>query len=346
MTTTPAILGLGTNVPPYQYTQTEICDGLAPAFNNRRAPMVFRAAEINTRYSVLESPAWLVANPGNATRLNRYNQEAPSLGENAIQKALQQANLSGDQLSHLIVTSCTGTDTPSLDVTLARNMALSPSLRRTSIVGMGCHALLPALYQAALIARADPAARIAVLTLEICTIHFQHDRSIRNILGSALFADGASAVIIGADPAARPQLLDSLSFSDYQTPEEMAFHPGDRGYQIYLSTRIPDILRQQVPPLLKQLLQQNQLTQTDIQHWVVHPGGMKILTYLAEELALPADALDFSVAVLQQYGNMSSATLLFVLEKFMQSKRPQPGDYGILLGFGPGITIEIALIRW
>lgn len=343
---TPTLLGLGTAVPRYCYKQMDICDELAPAFNNRRAPAVFRATQIQTRYSVLETPAWLVTNPGNRDRLARYMRDAPPLGIKAIQNALQQANLPLNAVDELIVVSCTGVDTPGLDVSIAHKLGMSPFVRRSTIVGMGCHALLPALRQAAAVVLARPQATALVLTLELCTLHFQHDHSLRNMLGSALFADGASAVMVGSGPGNGPRWLDSLSYSDYQTQGEMSFHPGDRGYVIHLSGRIPDILRKQVPPLVAQLLARHNLRAADINHWLVHPGGMKILDYLQQALDLEAHHLQHSRAVLRQYGNMSSATLLFVLERLTSHQHPAPGDYGLLLGFGPGLTVELGLVQW
>jgi len=340
-----SILGVGTAVPKHCYKQMDICEGLADVFNNRRAPAVFRVTEIETRYSVLENYDWLLANPDNQTRHQRYIAEAPALGIKAIRQALEQANLSLQDIDEFIAVSCTGVDTPGLDVLIADELGMSPYLRRSTVVGMGCHALMPALHQAATIVAARPQSKTLVLTLEICTIHVQHSRSIKNILGSALFADGASAAVVGsAEKGLR--LLDSLSYSDYQTQAEMSFHPGNTGYKIYLSTRIPNLLRQQVPPLVERLLSPRGLSVADIKHWIVHPGGMKIVDYIEEVMGLNAEQLQPSRDILRQYGNMSSATLLFVLKRVIQQSHPAPGDYGLLIGFGPGVTIEMGLAQW
>ena len=339
------ILGVGTAVPKHCYKQMDICEGLADAFNNRRAPAVFRATEIETRYSVLEDYDWLLANPDNQTRHQRYIAEAPALGIKAIRRALEQASLSLQDIDEFIAVSCTGVDTPGLDILIADELGMSPYLRRSAVVGMGCHALMPALHQAATIVTARPQSKVLILTLEICTIHVQHSRSIKNILGSALFADGASAAVVGSKEKGL-RLLDSLSYSDYQTQTEMSFHPGNTGYKIYLSTRIPALLRQQVPPLIDRLLSPHGLNAADIAHWVVHPGGMKIVDYIEEVMGLNAAKLQPARDILRKYGNMSSATLLFVLERVIQQSRPLPGDYGLLIGFGPGVTIEVGLVQW
>ncbi len=339
------ILGVGTAVPKHCYKQMDICNGLADVFNNRRAPAVFRVTEIETRYSVLKDYDWLLANPDNQTRHKRYIAEAPALGIKAIRRALEQAQLGLQDIDEFIAVSCTGVDTPGLDILIADELGMSPYLRRSAVVGMGCHALMPALHQAATIVAARPQSNVLILTLEICTIHVQHGRSIKNILGSALFADGASSAVVGSGKKGL-RLLDSLSYSDYQTQAEMSFHPGNTGYKIYLSARIPALLRQQVPPLIDRLLLPHGLSAADISHWVVHPGGMKIVDYIEEVMALNAEQLQPSRDILRKYGNMSSATLLFVLERVIQQSRPTPGDYGLLIGFGPGVTIELGLVQW
>ena len=365
--THPSILSIGTAVPRNHYDQSYICNNLMPALNSRRAPAVFRATDIEARHSVVDDLSWLVDNPGNGERLGAYMTRALPLGVAAIERALEQAQMLPEEVDHLIVASCTGVDTPGLDVKISEAMGMSPYLRRATLVGMGCQALLPSLYQAANIVQLQPSAAVVVLTLELCTLHFQHGRTLKNMLGSALFGDGASAAVVGTSNGVvnidtihsnavfsgvsngtepQPQLLDTLTYSNYQNQKDLAFHPGDTGYQIVLSGRIPELIGNQVPPLIDQLLTRNDLYRNQISHWVVHPGGMKILDEVEAGLDLEDGTLDVSRDVLREYGNMSSATLLFVLRKLMTQHRPQPGDYGILVGLGPGVTIELGLLRW
>ena len=192
-----------------------------------------RASEIDTRYSVISDPTWLLPNPTAEARNDLYVTEAPKLAARVIENVLARAKLTVSEIDELIVVSCTGIDTPGLDVLVADQMAMPPTLRRTAIIGMGCHGLLPGLRHAAMAVKANPQAKVLVLTLELCTLHLQHESSIRNILGSALFGDGASAAIVG-DVSARnghvaPCLVDNMSYSDYQARGDMAFHPGDHG---------------------------------------------------------------------------------------------------------------------
>jgi len=344
--TEPAILGLGTAVPNNRYDQMKIAHSLAPAFNSHRAPAVFRATEVETRHCVLQDLDWLVANPNNGARLQAYMTHAVPLGVEAIEQALQTAQINPAEVDNLIIVSCTGVDTPGLDVRIADAMGMSPYLRRATLVGMGCQALLPALYQAQNIILVEPQSKVVILTLELCTLHFQHGKTLKNILGSALFADGASATVVGNDAGSGPRLLDSLTYCDYQTQEELSFRPGDTGYQISLTGRIPELLAAQVPPLVDRFLSQHALTREEIIHWAVHPGGLRILDCVEAALGLPQNQFDHARAIFRRYGNMSSATLLFVLNRIIKHAKPATGDYGLLIGFGPGLTIEIGLIQW
>jgi alkylresorcinol/alkylpyrone synthase len=343
----PGILGVATAVPENRYEQMALYDRfMAHIFNNRRAPAIFRATEIDSRYSVLPDPAWLTPNPGAEERNDLYMTVAPDLAAKAIQGALDETGLGLDEIDDFIVVSCTGFDTPGLDVLVAEKMNMPPTLRRTAIIGMGCHGLLPGLHRAATAVQARPQTKALVMTLELCTLHLQHDPSIRNILGSALFGDGASAAIVGQAQDGAAHILDSMTYSDYKTQKEMSFHPGNHGYRIHLSTSIPKIIRMQLPELLNHLLYRNQVQLTDIKHWAVHPGGAKILDYVEEVMELDQDELRHARSILREYGNMSSATLLFVLDRLQREDKPKPGEYGLLIGFGPGITIELCLVQW
>lgn len=342
----PSILGLATAVPEHKYAQMDLYDQLmSDIFNSHRAPAIFRATDIDTRYSVIGDPQWLAPNPSAGERNSVYMQEAPKLGANAVQRALNQAGLHADEIDEFIVVSCTGVDCPGLDVHIAADMKMSPHLRRSAIVGMGCHALLPALNNAMAAVQMRPQSKVLVLTLELCTLHLQHTKSLQNIIASALFADGASAAVIGHSDK-HPRLLDHMVYTDYSRPEEIAFHPGDTGYHISLSTKVPKILRELLPPVLGKFLKQNKLNLNAIDHWLVHPGGTRILDYVEESLDLSADKLQHSRSVLRNYGNMSSATLLFVLEETLRQENPQPGQYGLLIGFGAGLSLEFVLVQW
>ena len=221
----------------------DICYGMDGAFNSRRAPALFRATQVESRHLVQGGLDWYRADPSNGERLSAYIEKAPQLCVLAAQKALLQATIEPQQIDALIVASSTGVDCPGVDVKIAELLQMSSNLRRTAIVGMGCQALMPSLRNAANEVRLNIDVTVLVVTVELCTLHIQHTRNIRNILGSALFSDGASAAVVGQSNTTSLSLVDSLTYSDYQTQKEMAFHPGDTGYSFYISGRIPDIVR-------------------------------------------------------------------------------------------------------
>jgi alkylresorcinol/alkylpyrone synthase len=347
--THPAILGLAVATPAYQHAQMELYDRwLAPYIKSQRARAIFAAAQIDTRYSVLATSDFLANEPGTKARNDAYMQAARPLALETINRALAQAGLTPPGINHFIVISCTGFDTPGLDVILAAELGLRPDLRRSALIGMGCQAGLTGLDRASLEIAARPQSNVLLLALEFGTLHFQHGGSVANMVASAIFGDGLAAAVIGPGSPNdnQPRLLQTMTYSDYNFQELMGFHLSDTGYQIHLSTRVPNVLQDMLPALVEEFLKQAGLTMADIKFWGIHPGGAKIVDYIAQALALPAAALVYTRHVLRRYGNMSSAAIFFVLEAISQQGRPQAGDYALLLSFGPGLTIELGLVKW
>lgn len=347
--TTPTLLGLSTRVPENRHRQMDIHDRwLSPFINSQRARAIFVAAEIDTRYSVLAGSSFLADEPGTKARNDLYMQAARPLATAAICDALTQAGLTPGDIGHFIVISCTGFDNPGLDVSLAAELGMRPELRRSALIGMGCHAGLTGLDRAMLELAARPASRALVLAVEFGTLHFQHGASLENMVAGALFGDGLAAAVIGpsTETSNGPRLLETMTYSDYSGQDLMGFHLSDQGYKIHLATRVPKILRDLVPDLVSNFLNRSGLTPADIRFWGVHPGGAKILDYVGEALALTPANLRYSRQVLRQYGNMSSATIFFVLEEIIRQGQPQPDDHALLLAFGPGLTVELCLVGW
>ncbi len=343
----PAILGLATALPPNRHAQLDIYElFMVPRIGrNRLVQAAFVGAEIEYRHSVFADGHFYDHPQSTEARNSAYMMSARPLGAEAIRRCLDDAGLCAQDVEELIVVSCTGLDTPGLDLLLAADLGLRHDLRRTSILAMGCYAALPALLRAADALRARPGSHALVLCLELCTLHFQDDPSIDNLMAIALFADGAAAALVGDGPG-RPHLLDFRTFSDYQTLDHMGWHLSDHGFRMRLSAHVPNVLRAQVGPVLDALLHPHGLQRQDIRFWGIHPGGSRILDYLQEALGLSAEEIEFSREVLRQYGNMSSPAVLFVLEEIQRRGNPQPGDHGVLMAFGPGLTIEMCLLQW
>lgn len=352
------VLGLGTAAPERCMPQERIYeDVLAPLLSgNRYAPAIFRHAGVRQRHLAVDATYYDQERTTEA-RNGLYLSKAPQLGEEAIRRCLDAAGYGPGHIDDFIVVSCTGIDTPGLDLQLAARLGLRSDVHRATILGMGCYAALPGLLRAREAARAGRHALL--LAVELCSLHFQpQDSSTENVVCSALFADGAAAVLVGPTAghsgngsgaqgrASGPRLLDFETRCDYQTFKEMGFHLTEHGFQMRLGASVPQVLAANVEGLTSRLLGRHGLTQEDVSIWAIHPGSGKILDKLQKKLALEPDALDASRAVLAQYGNMSSPTILFVLQEVQQRAQARPGEYGVLMAFGPGLTLEAALLKW
>lgn len=321
---------------------------LKPYINSERARAIFAAAEIDTRYSVLPDAAFLANEPGTRARNDIYMRQARQLGAETIRQALANAGLEASDIDHFLVVSCTGFDCPGLDVILARDLGMPANLRRSALIGMGCHAGLTALDRAVLELIARPSHHALLLAVEFGTLHFQHGRELDNMIASAIFGDGLAAAVLGphASAAGMPRVQATMTYTDYGSQELMGFHISDTGYQIRLAARVSKLLRAIVPDVAGNFLQEAGLRPADIRFWGVHPGGARIIDQVGEALAVPPEALVYSRQVMRRCGNMSSASIYFVLAEILRQGRPQPGDLALLLAFGPGLTIELALLAW
>ncbi|HEX9923091.1 MAG TPA: type III polyketide synthase [Anaerolineae bacterium] len=347
--TIPAILALATGVPPNQHNQMDIHDRwLSPFINSQRARSIFAASEIDTRYSVLADSSFLADEPGTKARNDLYIQAARPLAATVIEQALDQAALTPTDIDHFIVISCTGFENPGLDVMLAADLGMRSDLRRSALIGMGCYAGLTGLDRGMLELAARPDSHVLVLAVEFGTLHFQHGKALKNMVAGALFGDGLAAAVIGPAAAAKSQakLLDTMTHSEYAHQDLMGFHLSDHGYQIHLATSVPKLLCKIVPELVAGFLARSGLQLTDVRFWGIHPGGAKIIDYVGQALELEPAELRYSRQVLRHYGNMSSPTIFFVLDEIINQGHPQPDDVALLLAFGPGLTIELCLVRW
>jgi predicted naringenin-chalcone synthase len=347
----PAILALATGNPPRRYRQDAILAYLQPIFTQaRHARAIFERSGVACRAMAADEEFYR-AERGTRERNERYLAEALPLGEATLRRCLANAGCGPEAVDDFIVVSCTGLDIPGLDLRLAARLNMRPDLRRTCILGMGCYGAFPGLLRAREAVAAQPGRRALVLALELCSLHLQMDSSLENVVVSALFADGAAAALVGqllpdGSHASRPRFLDAATHCDYTTFDHMAFHLTDHGFQMRLSAYVPDLLAAQIEAFTDALLRRNDLSRGDVRFWGIHPGGGKILDYVQSRLKLSDDHMAFSRAVLHDYGNMSSPTILFVLDEIQRCGQPTSGDYGLLLAFGPGLTMEGALLQW
>jgi predicted naringenin-chalcone synthase len=356
--TMPTIYALATGVPGIRYSQAEVFDYLSEHQGgiNRRARAIFERAGVAFRHIIVDK-SFYAQERSTGDRNERYLAEALPLGEATIQRCLDSSGYSPADIDDFLVVSCTGYDIPGLDLRLAGRLNMRPDLRRTCVLGMGCYGVFPALLRACEAAAQRSGRLVLVLALELCSLHLQLNGDIEDVVASALFADGAGAVLIGNGRNRRgtttrddgPKqfcVLDSATHCDYRTFDHMAFYLTDHGFRMRLSAYVPDVLAAQVETFVDGLLGRHDLLRSDVRFWAIHPGGSKILDYLQARLGLNDEQLGFSRAVLHDYGNMSSPTVLFVLDRIQCAGSPASGDYGVLLAFGPGLTMEGVLVQW
>lgn len=278
--------------------------------------------------------------PSTADRMARYEIAAPALGTAAVERlGLDDSERKG--ITHLVVASCTGFSAPGVDLELLERCGLNPSVERTVIGFMGCHAAMNALKIAHHIVRSTPAANVLVVCVELCTLHFQETVDLNRLLTFLLFGDGCAAALISGRPDGIA--LDSFHAELVQkAADQITWNIRDDGFDMVLSGRVPSTITGALRESSTRVLAGKPMNAIDI--WAVHPGGRSILDAVEGAFELERSALTASRAVLRDYGNMSSATILFVLERLMRD-RAMHGASGCALAFGPGLTAETMLFR-
>jgi alkylresorcinol/alkylpyrone synthase len=274
---------------------------------------------------------------------------AQELGERAVASALTQAGLAPSDLGALFFTSITGISSPSIDARLVNRMGLAPTIKRIPIFGLGCVAGAAAMARASDYVRAFPREVAAVVAVEICSLTIQRgDVSMANLISSALFGDGAAAVLVAGSEvrAAGPAVLATRSVFYPDSEQVMGWEISENGFKIVLSAELPRFVREHLGGDVDAFLADNGLTRGDIGSWVLHTGGPKVLEAIAAALELPDDALAASWDCLREMGNLSSASVIAVLDSVMRYRRPPPGTYGLLGAMGPGFCSELLLLRW
>jgi predicted naringenin-chalcone synthase len=276
--------------------------------------------------------------PGTAQRMEAYRQSAPALAEVACRRlGLDDTELAG--ISHLIVTSCTGFYAPGLDIDLITRLPLRSDVARTMIGFMGCHAGITGLRTAADIVRGDASARVLVVNLELCSLHLQENAPFDRLVAALLFSDGCAASFVSATPSG----LRLDGFASVLAPDSanrMSWNVGDSGFEMTLDAKIPEIIRTHLQATERK---QADVLTTPVDFYAVHPGGRAILDAVESGLQLAPEKLEFSREVLRNYGNMSSAAVMFVLARFLDRARNSgvPAT-GMALAFGPGLAVESA----
>jgi alkylresorcinol/alkylpyrone synthase len=280
---------------------------------------------------------------------NAWIEVAEELAEQALCRALTRAGLDKDDLSAIFFTSVTGIASPSIDARLINRMGLPRSIRRIPIFGLGCVGGAAGIARASDYVRAYPDQVAALISVELCSLTWQRDdTSVANVISSGLFGDGAAAVLLsGAErKSTGPQVLATRSTFYPATEDVMGWDISEKGFKIVLSPDVPKVIKRHLSKDVDEFLADQGLSRSAIGAWIMHTGGPKVLEATASALDLPAGALDASWRCLRKVGNLSSASVLMVLEEFMNRRRPAADTYSILAAMGPGFCSELVLLRW
>ena len=286
--------------------------------------------------------------PGTGARNELYTHEARSLFSRVAAACMDHSTFSKQDVTHVITVSCTGFFAPGPDYYVVRDLGLRPETERVHIGFMGCYAAFTALRMARAICALVPDAVVLIVSVELCTLHLEPSEVLDNIIACSVFADGAAAAVVSSRErprAGRSLIIDELASTIAPDSEaDMAWTIGDRGFEMVLSTYVPRILEANVAGMVGDLLGRSAIHPSDVDHWAIHPGGRAILDKIGKALSLPEKALDTPRQVLRENGNMSSATIFFVLNAMMCDPDVGKGDRLCALAFGPGLTVESGLL--
>lgn len=359
------INSLGTAVPTNKIPQSKIGDFMSEAMelnssDKVKLKVLYRATGIEHRHSVLqdyaETPSDFTFFPKNkaltpfpdiAQRMHVYEQEAIKLATQAIENALPKS-FEKSKITHLITVSCTGMYAPGLDIDILQQMGFNSNVSRTAINFMGCYGAFNGLKLAKSICSSDQDAIVLLVAVELCTLHFQNTKDDDTLLANALFSDGAAAAMISSSPSVNSIELQGFHADiAYEGKEDMAWQIRNHGFEMKLSSTVPDIIEKHILTLTDRLLQQYKLTLDQIDLYAIHPGGKRILEVIEEQLGIERHKNEASHKVLKNYGNMSSPTVLFVLKHILDNLKDNDLNSKRILSFafGPGLTIESMLLK-
>ncbi|WP_145856959.1 type III polyketide synthase [Pedobacter suwonensis] len=312
----------------------------------RKVKKIFEGAAVDKRYSIM-APEDVFSDLSFEERNDIYVREGIKLGAKCLETALEKASWQAQDLDYIITVSCTGIMIPSLDAYLINLLKLRQDIVRLPVTEMGCAAGVSGMIYAKNFLKANPGKRAAVIAVESPTATFQlNDYSMANIVSAAIFGDGAACVLLSSDKEdTGPEILAEEMYHFYDAEEMMGFKLTNTGLQMVLDVAVPETIANHFPDIIHPFLKKNGFEIIDINHLIFHPGGKKIIQTVEELFGQLGKNINDTKEVLRLYGNMSSATVLYVLERMMD-KKPMPGEKGLMLSFGPGFSAQRILLQW
>lgn len=356
------IVSIATGVPPYKHRQENICSFAdtiycANGTESRKMKFLYHHSGIATRYSVIPDYSTAAAGrqfyektidlepfPNLEKRMKYYADNAGMLSVNTIKNCIN-GKIESKDITHLITVSCTGMSAPGLDLEIMEAMDLRPDIFRTSVNFMGCYAAIHALKIADAICINSKDANVVIVCTELCTLHFQKENSIDNITSTLLFADGCAAALVQHNETINQGFTLKKFYSkvDFKGKKDMSWKLSSNGFLMSLSGYVPSLVKEDFNSLVEKTLRNASISKVDISHWCIHPGGKTILEAIEKSAGISKEQLHYSYNILKDYGNMSSPTILFVLEKIMRElQNNQTEKEAVVFGaaFGPGLTME------
>lgn len=312
----------------------------------KKVKKIFEGAAVDKRYSIMD-PEEVFTATSFEEKNDIYTREVIILGEQVLQKALEKADWDPQTLDYIITVSCTGIMIPSLDAYLINKMKLRQDIVRLPVTEMGCAAGISGIIYAKNFLKANPGKRAVVIAIESPTATFQlDDFSMPNIVSAAIFGDGAACCLLSSHEEDQgPEIVNEEMYHFYEAEHMMGFKLTNKGLQMVLDIEVPDTIASHFGDIIHPFLQKNNLEIKDIEYMIFHPGGKKIITTVEALFSGLGKNIDDTKEVLKEYGNMSSATVLYVLEQIMD-RNPKKGEKGLMLSFGPGFSAQRVLLQW
>jgi len=312
----------------------------------RKVFKIFGNAGVDKRYSIM-SPEEVFTSTSFEQKNDIYVRECTNLAEQALQKALDKAGWKPNEIDYLITVSCTGIMIPSVDAYLVNRLHMKQDIVRLPVTEMGCAAGVSGIIYATNFLKANPGKKAAVVAVEAPTATFQlNDFSMANVVSAAIFGDGAAAILLSSCEADKgPEVIAQEMYHFFEAEYMMGFKLTNTGLRMILDETVPDTISEHFPKIVHPFLERNNTNMDEVDHLIFHPGGRKIVQTVEELFGSLGKNIDDTREVLKQYGNMSSATVLYVLERFLDRNLPA-GDKGLMLSFGPGFSAQSVLLQW
>lgn len=342
------ILAIETTTPPVAYSQRELFDTVFSHWyaDIPDAESLFMNTTVEQRYTSWDPKELARRVPSTAERVEMWAESTMDMGRRLMTRLFEQVDKS--RIGSFVMATCTGYIGPSPELRLAGEFGLPAGLRRTFIGHMGCYAAFNVIKTALDSVSARPDELVLANATEVCSVHMRPEATREQVVTHALFGDAGASLVLGSvdEPGDGPVILRTRTETVYETTEMMTWTITDTGFRMTLSPYVPFILGEKIGPLIGQLCAEEGIAVSDLKWWGIHPGGPKIVDFIGKEMGLSDAQLRASRHVLATYGNCSSATILLVLKEILENDRPAKGEYGVLTGFGPGLTMESTLIRF